>query len=109
MATPGNNHQRALDCVFRYLRATADRHLVFQRGTPGGNTLQGFVDADWASDINDCKSTSGFVFTFGGVAISWSSKKQSSTALHQQTCKKLSGTCTRLHKLVQACTSLESL
>jgi hypothetical protein len=80
-ATPGNDHQRALDRVFRYLRATADRHLVFQRGTPGGSTLQGFVDADWASDINDRKSTSGFVFTFGGAAISWSSKKQSSTAL----------------------------
>ena len=28
---------------------------------------------------------------------------------HQQTCKKLSGTCTSLHKLVQACTSCESL
>jgi hypothetical protein len=80
-ATPGPDHQRALDRAFRYLRATSDWQLVFQRGTPGGTTLHGFVDADWASDVNDRKSTSGFVFMLGGAAISWSSKKQTSVAL----------------------------
>jgi hypothetical protein len=80
-ATPGSDHERALDRAFRYLRATSDWQLVFQRGTPGGTVLHGFVDADWASDVNDRKSTSGFVFMLGGAAISWSSKKQTSVAL----------------------------
>ena len=80
-ATPGPDHQRALDRAFRYVRATTNRHLVFQRGTPNGTTLHGFVDADWASDINDRKSTSGFVFKLAGAAISWSSKKQATVAL----------------------------
>ena len=33
--------------------------------------LQGYVDADFASDIDSRKSTTGFVFTLGGTTISW--------------------------------------
>jgi hypothetical protein len=80
-ASPGSEHQHALDRAFGYLRATSDKRLVFQRGTPGSLTLHGFVDADWASDVNDRKSMSGFVFMLGGAAVSWSSKKQTSVAL----------------------------
>jgi hypothetical protein len=44
-------------------------------------TLHGYIDADWTSDVNDHKSTSGFVFMLAGGAISWSSKKQGAVAL----------------------------
>jgi hypothetical protein len=44
-------------------------------------TLHGFIDADWASNVNNWKSTSSFVFMLGGGAISWGSKKQGSVAL----------------------------
>ena len=80
-AHPSSAHQHALDRAFRYLRATSDLRLVYRRGTPHGTTLCGFVDADWASDINDRKLTSGFVFILTGAAISWSSKKQPVIAL----------------------------
>jgi hypothetical protein len=90
-ATPGADHQRALDRTFRYLRATSNRQLVFQRGTPSGTILHGFVDADWASDVNDRKSTSGFVFMLGGAAISWSSKKQAAVALSSTEAEYLAG------------------
>jgi hypothetical protein len=80
-ATPGADHQHALECTLRYLKATSDQRLVFQRGTPGGTILHSFVDTDWASDVNNCKSMSGFVFMLGGTAVSWSSKKQTSVAL----------------------------
>jgi hypothetical protein len=46
-----------------------------------GSTLFGYADADWASDVNDHKSTSGYVFKLAGTAVSWSSKKQTSVAL----------------------------
>jgi hypothetical protein len=80
-ACPGKEHERALDHAFRYLRATSHWKLVFQQGTPNSAILKGFVDADWASDVNDRKSTSGFVFMLAGGAISWGSKKQSAVAL----------------------------
>jgi hypothetical protein len=34
-ATPGADHQHALEHVLRYLKATSDQRLVFQHGTPG--------------------------------------------------------------------------
>ena len=33
----------------------------------------GYVDADFASDIDSRKSITGFVFTLGGTIISWAS------------------------------------
>ena len=44
----------------------------------------GFSNSDFAGDRDDCKSTSGHVFLFGGVAISWSSKKQSCVTHYTQ-------------------------
>jgi hypothetical protein len=78
---PGPDHQHALDRAFQYLKATKDNYLTFQCSSPNGSTLIGHVDADWASDVNDRKSTSGFVFTLAGGAVSWSSKKQSSVVV----------------------------
>ena len=52
--------------------------LVFQDESlvPIGYTL----DSDFQSDRESRKSTSGYVFTLGGEAISWRSVKQSSIA-----------------------------
>ena len=38
--------------------------------------LQGYVDVDFAGDIDSRKSTTGFVFSLGGIAISWASNLQ---------------------------------
>ena len=43
--------------------------------------VHGYTDADWAGSISDRRSTSGFMFFLGSVAISWSSKKQPTVAL----------------------------
>jgi hypothetical protein len=39
------------------------------------------MDADWANNVNDCRSTLGYVFILAGATVSWSSKKQTSVAL----------------------------
>lgn len=41
-----------------------------------GNELTGYCDADWASDCDDRRSTSGQCFLIQGGAISWCSKRQ---------------------------------
>ncbi|GJT38142.1 putative ribonuclease H-like domain-containing protein [Tanacetum coccineum] len=40
------------------------------------DVIEGYNDANWISDIKDSRSTSGYVFTLGGAAISWKSSKQ---------------------------------
>ncbi|KAL0329751.1 UNVERIFIED_CONTAM: Retrovirus-related Pol polyprotein from transposon TNT 1-94 [Sesamum radiatum] len=42
--------------------------------------LEGYSDANWISDSKDTKSTSGYVFTIGGGAVSWKSSKQTCIA-----------------------------
>ena len=62
--------------IMRYLRGTVNLGLAF---TP---QLSGEVsDADWGGDVNDRKSTSGYLFQVCGAAISWRSKKQTCIAL----------------------------
>ena len=77
-SNPGQAHWKAVKRILRYLKGTADYSLCYQ-----GNDLQlrGYTDADWGGDLDERKSTSGFVFLLNNGAISWSSKKQSCIAL----------------------------
>jgi hypothetical protein len=38
--------------------------------------LEGYSGANWISDIDDIKATSGYVFTFGGGTVLWRSCRQ---------------------------------
>lgn len=41
----------------------------------------GYSDADWRGDLDERNPMSGYAFMLSGGAISWTSKKQSCTAL----------------------------
>ena len=43
--------------------------------------MRGYSNANWASDIDEHKSTSGYAFVLGGGIVSWCSKKQTCIAL----------------------------
>eukprot|EP00253_Pinus_taeda_P035633 PITA_35633 len=43
--------------------------------------LGGFTDSDWASDLDDRKSTASYVFTLGSGPVTWACKKQSAISL----------------------------
>lgn len=45
------------------------------------DNLIGYTDSDFAGDLNDRKSTSGYVFTLASAAVSWKSKKQTLVSL----------------------------
>ena len=83
MSKPGKEHWTTVKRVFRYLRGTSDYGLCYQ-GRPRLEKvldIRGFVDVDWARDMDQRRSTNGYVFNLFGGAISWMSKKQFVVAL----------------------------
>ena len=62
-----------LSKFFRYLRGTLDYSICYHGNSSGALysvCICGFVDSDWAGDIDSKRSTSGYVFTmFGGASI----------------------------------------
>lgn len=74
MENPTEDHLLAAKRIFRYVKGTANFGILYKK--VGNLSLFGFSDSDYAGDIDDRKSTSGFVFMMGSAAISWSSKKQ---------------------------------
>ncbi|GKV50375.1 hypothetical protein SLEP1_g57082 [Rubroshorea leprosula] len=81
MANPGKGHWEAVKWILRYLRGTVDIGLVYDRSAnPSGNVV-GFVNSDFAGDLDKRRSTTGYVFTLSGCAISWKATLQSTVAL----------------------------
>ncbi len=69
----------AVKRIFRYLQGTLQMKLQFD-ATPSKEVF-GYCDADWGGDLEDRRSTTGFVFMIGGGAISWNSKRQPTITL----------------------------
>lgn len=66
--------------VLRYIKGTLDMNLILKVNSDCLPVV-GFVDADWAGDVNDRKSTSGFVFKVFDSPVIWCSRKQSIVSL----------------------------
>jgi hypothetical protein len=83
MSKPGKENWTTIKRVFRYLHGTTDHAIYYQGKARPGRVLDvhGFVDADWAGDLDQTRSTSGYVFSLFGGAINWMSKKQAVVAL----------------------------
>ncbi|GKV08223.1 hypothetical protein SLEP1_g19888 [Rubroshorea leprosula] len=81
MANPGKGHWEVVKWVLRYLRGTTDVGLVYDRSAnPSGNVV-GFVDSNFAGNLDKSRSTTRYVFTLLGCAISWKATLQSTIAL----------------------------
>jgi len=78
MSVPTEEHWRAAQGVVQYLAGTATLGITY---TKGGGPLMGYCDADYAGDIDSRRSTTGYVFTLSGGAISWSSRLQPTVAV----------------------------
>jgi len=76
MSCPKQDHKRAAQGVLRFLRRTPHLGVVYG----GSEPLPGLVNADWAGDVDDRRSTTGFVFTPNGGPIALASKRQSTVA-----------------------------
>ena len=67
MANPDREDWIAVKRILRYIRGTSDVALCY-----GGLefTIKGYVDLDFAGDLDKRKSTTGYVFTLAGAAVS---------------------------------------
>jgi hypothetical protein len=77
MSCPLKQHWDAAKGVLRYVKGTTDVGIWF--GKRGG--FQGYCDADYAGDLDTRRSTTGYVFTLHGGAVSWSSRLQPTVAV----------------------------
>ena len=61
----------AMKGVMRYLHNSKEMCICF-----GGEdaSVVGYTNADYARDLEKRRSTSGYVFTFTGGAVSWRSR-----------------------------------
>ncbi|CAI7856393.1 unnamed protein product [Closterium sp. NIES-54] len=69
-----DQHWREVDRCLAYLADTRDTALEFGGG-PESLELIGYVDAEDAGDKQNRTSTGGYVFVYGGAAVSWSSSR----------------------------------
>ena len=80
METPTSDHLSAAKSILRYVKGTLNfglRYSKYQTLDP----LVGYSDNDFAGDMDDRKSTSGYVFFMGSSIVSWGSLKQKTVAL----------------------------
>nr|GEV32563.1 retrovirus-related Pol polyprotein from transposon TNT 1-94 [Tanacetum cinerariifolium] len=78
-ASPTKKHLEALKQVFWYLRGTINWVLWYPKDT--AMVLTAYADADHAGCQDTRRSTSGSAQFLGDKLVSWSSKKQRSTAI----------------------------
>jgi hypothetical protein len=72
MANLGKQHWDAVKWIFRYLKGTTDYDITFVR-QKSDLSVVGYVDADYARDLDDRRSTIGYVFTLTGGPLCWKS------------------------------------
>nr|AAO20078.1 putative polyprotein [Oryza sativa Japonica Group] len=75
MHDPRSSHMEAVYRILRYLKGSPGKGLWFKKN--GHLKIEGYCDADWASCLDDRRSTSGYCVYVGGNLVSWRSKKQS--------------------------------
>ena len=74
-SNPEIEHWKLAKKVLWYLQGTKGLMLTYRRSN--SLHIEGYTDSDYAGD--DRKSTSGYIFTLAGGAISWKSSKQTVT------------------------------
>jgi hypothetical protein len=65
--------------ILRYIKHTLQCGIFYEAKSQ--LQVHGYTDVDWAGNVSNRRLTSGFMFSFGSGAVSWSSKKQPTIAL----------------------------
>jgi hypothetical protein len=66
-------------CILRYIKHNLQCGIFYEAKSQ--LQVHGYRDADYASNVSNRRSISGFMVFFGNGDVSWSSKKQPTIAL----------------------------
>lgn len=82
-AEPSEEHWNTVKHVFRYLKGTTNRGLCFKKDDASNLGLIVHSDADWAGEVSDRRSTTGYCVSLSDRSplVSWKSRKQPTVAL----------------------------
>lgn len=75
---PRQSHWSHVKRIFRYLKGTTNYGILFY-SNPTHLTLVGYTDADYAGDLDDRKSRTGYTYKLANGPISWCSQRQTCT------------------------------
>ena len=75
---PSSKHMLAAKRVLRYLKGTLRLGITYR---PPPMRLTGYSDANWAGDIDNRRSTTGYVVMINNGAVAWRSQLQPTVAL----------------------------
>ncbi|KAH9762947.1 hypothetical protein KPL70_001004 [Citrus sinensis] len=81
MGNPGKEHWSAVKWLLRYLKGTANHGILYGGSESNSCQVSGFVDSDFAADLDKRRSITGYVFILNGGAVSWKASLQSVVAL----------------------------
>ncbi|RVW17554.1 Retrovirus-related Pol polyprotein from transposon RE1 [Vitis vinifera] len=79
MHRPSEDHMDAVMRILHYLKSSPRKGLMFSKN--GHLKVVGYTNADWAGNITNRKSTTGYFTFVGGNLVTWRSKKQKVVAL----------------------------
>ena len=79
MHCPSEDHMDVVIRILQYLKSSSGKGLMVSKNNH--LKVEGYTDADWARNISNRKSTSGYFMFVGGNLVAWRSKKQKVVAL----------------------------
>ncbi len=79
MSTPQEAHLKIVKKKLLYIKKMTKHGILFKHDT--SINLIGYVDVDWARDLEIRQSTFGMIFKFRSTLMMWSSKLQPTVAL----------------------------
>ncbi|XP_038896700.1 uncharacterized mitochondrial protein AtMg00810-like [Benincasa hispida] len=74
MQAPCEDHMIAVERIFRYLKGTPGKGLMFRKTDK--RSVEAYTDSDWAGSVIDRRSMSGYCTFVWGNLVTWRSKKQ---------------------------------
>lgn len=76
MQAPLERHWQTMKRIPRHLAGTLSTGLLMKPSSSSSMALEGFCEADWASEPDDKHFTLGFCVVFGSNLVPWQTKKQ---------------------------------